>query len=492
MAERNTIFNSRPLFFIASLPCFAIGIAVEDAVRLNTPFIFVILFLGILVSALLYMLFKKWFILGILLASVSLGAFCYNLALIPVNQSIPSEQSISITGTISENPEYVTGEISKYVLKGVSITAEDGIKQLEGKVLLTAPAGFEYGDVVYADKASIRYTYEERNPNGYNEQKYLLADGIAFRANADEITKTGQDKNFFKNVFITINKSIAMVIDSTFDASAAPVAKGMLLGDTSSISDDVTSSFSTAGISHIVAVSGLHIGFLAAILVWLLGLLKVGKKISFAVEILILYLFVEIIGAPASAVRAFIMVAVYLIFNLTDKRTDTLIVFSTAFLIILVLSPLSIFKMSFQLSFAAVFGIITVGDLLNRCFKKKKVLSLAAASIGASSGVSLFAARFTGTIAVYSLIGNLLVIPLVAVSLIFILLSVILGLIFAPIAFITAAAGSFIINVIIDIALSISNLPYANISFPSLGILAIALALLLMLVVSKYFFKDKD
>lgn len=485
MAEKNTVFNSRPLCLIAI--CFGAGIVIEDTVNINTAFVFAFIFLGILVFGTLYIFFKKWFILGILLVSASLGALFYNLAISPIKQTIPVDEDISIVGVISEDPEYVSEDKSKYVLSDVSITTENGIEKLSGKVLLTAASGLEYGDVIYADKANLRYTYEERNPNGYNEQKYLLADGIAFRGSADELVKTGQEKNAIKNTFICANKSIASVIDSIFDAEAAPVAKGILLGDTSSINDDVTSAFRSAGISHIVAVSGLHIGFLGAVLIWLFGIFRINKKLSFFLEILILYLFVQIIGAPSSAIRALVMITVYLIFKLTDRRTDTLIVLSTAFLVVLILSPLSIFQMSFQLSFAAVYGIITIGDLLSRCFKKKKILSLAAVSIGASSGVSLFAARFTGTVAVYSLLGNLLVVPLVSAVLILIVLSVILGLIFAPLAFVFAFLGSLLINVIINIAMVISNLPYANMPFPSLDILVVVAMLILMLIVSKYF-----
>lgn len=485
MAEKNTVFNSRPLFLIAI--CFGAGIVIEDAVNINTAFIFVFIFLGILAFGALFLFFKKWFIIGLIIISAGLGAFFYGLALSPVKQTIPVDESVSIAGVISETPEYVSDGKSKYVLRDISITTENGIKKLFGKVLLTAASGLEYGDVVYADKANLRYTYEERNPNGYNEQKYLLSDGIAFRGSTSKLVKTGEEKDFIKSIFIGANKSIAQIIDKTFDAEAAPVAKGLLIGDISDISQSVTDAFCVAGISHILSVSGLHIAFIGAVLMWLFGFLRINKKPSFLLEILILYLFVQIIGAPASAVRALAMITVYLIFNLTERRTDTLIVLSTAFLVVLIISPLSIFQMSFQLSFAAVYGIITIGDLISRCFKKKKILSLAATSIGASTGVSFFAAKFTGTVAVYSLLGNLLVVPLVSVVILLIVISVILGLIFAPFAFMTALLGSFLINAIINVATVISNLPYANMPFPSLDILIIVAILALMLIVSKYF-----
>lgn len=131
----------------------------------------------------------------------------------------------------------------------------------------------------------------------------------------------------------------------------------MALGDKSALDSNTRNSYSISGASHILAVSGLHIGIIFQLFIFLLG----GRKYSVYTIILSLisiWTYVFLIGLPASAVRAAIMLSAYslsLAFHRTGLPLNTL---SSAYIFMLFISPLYLFELSFQLSFLAVASIL--------------------------------------------------------------------------------------------------------------------------------------
>ncbi|RHK49284.1 ComEC/Rec2 family competence protein [Segatella copri] len=131
------------------------------------------------------------------------------------------------------------------------------------------------------------------------------------------------------------------------------VIAAMALGDKSALDSNTRNSYSISGASHILAVSGLHIGIIFQLFIFLLG----GRKYSVYTIILSLisiWTYVFLIGLPASAVRAAIMLSAYslsLAFHRTGLPLNTL---ASAYIFMLFISPLYLFELSFQLSFLAV------------------------------------------------------------------------------------------------------------------------------------------
>ncbi len=135
------------------------------------------------------------------------------------------------------------------------------------------------------------------------------------------------------------------------------VIAAMALGDKSALDSNTRNSYSISGASHILAVSGLHIGIIFQLFIFLLG----GRKYSVYTIILSLisiWTYVFLIGLPASAVRAAIMLSAYslsLAFHRTGLPLNTL---ASAYVFMLFISPLYLFELSFQLSFLAVASIL--------------------------------------------------------------------------------------------------------------------------------------
>ena len=138
---------------------------------------------------------------------------------------------------------------------------------------------------------------------------------------------------------------------------SAELMYSMLFGDRSELGEEIRESFTLTGLAHVLAVSGLHVGLIVAILLWILKFFKAGKKTQFIVILLTLILYVYMADFRYSIMRASIMFLILLFNRLFLRRIETISSISLAAIIILILFPHSILSLSFQLSFACLIGI---------------------------------------------------------------------------------------------------------------------------------------
>lgn len=146
--------------------------------------------------------------------------------------------------------------------------------------------------------------------------------------------------------------------------------KAMILGDKTGITYDMRQALGRAGLSHIIAVSGMHIAIFTLLLFWIL-LRFVERKYASIIAIFILIFYILMIGAPASAVRAGIMAAVIVLAQLVGRPNSTLRALLYAATAMVIASPIIVrFDIGFQLSFSAVLGILLFYKRLDYFFKK--------------------------------------------------------------------------------------------------------------------------
>ncbi len=154
---------------------------------------------------------------------------------------------------------------------------------------------------------------------------------------------------------------------------AFALAQGMLLGDKSALSSEVVSAFRTAGMSHIMAVSGLHVGIIMSVIwmlfkpvEWCVTLLAPVRMSTYYIlgglkrilVIVVTVLYVWCIGAPPSAVRAAVMLSLFLVGWMLHRPTSSWRCLLLAALLLLAWDPWTISSVGFQLSFLAVIGIL--------------------------------------------------------------------------------------------------------------------------------------
>ena len=197
------------------------------------------------------------------------------------------------------------------------------------------------------------------------------------------------------------------------------VVAAMALGDKSSLTKDLKETYSMTGASHILALSGLHLGIIYA----LLSLLVVGRRwqmITQVAIILSIWAFVFLTGMSTSVVRSAIMLTVYALLAIGHRQKMSVNTLAFTAIVMLLVSPQALFDVGFQMSFMAVFSILLFTPLFYRPFSSEYLMThrlvkwlwgMVAVSIAAQIGVAPLIAYYFGRFSCYFLLTNFIVIP---------------------------------------------------------------------------------
>ncbi|MGC9092341.1 MAG: DNA internalization-related competence protein ComEC/Rec2 [Bacteroidota bacterium] len=247
--------------------------------------------------------------------------------------------------------------------------------------------------------------------------------------------------------------------------------RGLLLGDRSGVDPDVRSAFINAGVIHVLAVSGLHVGIIAAIVFALLDVFRLPRTPKALATMVTLTFYVILVGAPPSAVRAGIMTSAIVLGHAMERKTSSLNTIAAAALIILTIDTFSIFNVGFLLSFAAVIGIVTLYKPLRGIFGRHAVSGLAwiapvfdllAVSVAAFIGTFPITAAYFSRVSLVALVANLFVVPwvgLVAAAGVSLLS---FAAVSQSIAVYYAAAAQFLTSVLLKFVTAAGGLPFAS------------------------------
>lgn len=231
---------------------------------------------------------------------------------------------------------------------------------------LSPPTELELGDrMVFR---AVLYPLEGiQNPQEFNYKAYLNSREIYVHAGIKSISRVQRNKSYFRWTYF--RQKVLDAIDHNFSKDTAPLAKALLIGYKNELGQETKTAFSRAGLSHIMAVSGLHVGFLLApfwFLIPFLWRLKYGKQVGLAGLIVLLFFYAGLTGFSASVMRASLAGALLMYGRLFRKVHDSKNLMAVAALIILLVNPAALFSISFQLSFSAVYIILLIAPALYR------------------------------------------------------------------------------------------------------------------------------
>lgn len=251
---------------------------------------------------------------------------------------------------------------------------------------------------------------------------------------------------------------------------SALLLKTLLLGDRADFPPDLRQSFSASGLSHILAVSGLHMGVIASLVYLLLFPLawsETGRKLRPLLTLLVVWIYACVTGLSPSAVRASIMASFLLTAEFLERRNSSLnALFAAAFFMLLYDTRL-VFDAGFQMSFAAVAAILLFYRRLNIGGRSphrlvRWVSSCTAISIAAQAGALPIAIYYFHTLPLLFLVGNLVVLPLLPVIFGLALLMLLLTALHLPYVWI-ADATDLLLRFIEWLSLAIDRLPGSHI-----------------------------
>lgn len=310
-------------------------------------------------------------------------------------------------------------------------------------------------DAVFITKTNFKNLINPLNPNQFNYKNYLEKKYIyhqIFIRNEALLNVSSNTHTLFgvaNDIRDFINKELKSY---NFKPDELAIINALLLGQRQDISEEVYISYTNAGAIHILAVSGLHVGIILLILLFVfkpLDQLKYGKLIKTILLVTILWGFALIAGLSASVTRAVTMFSIVTIALNLKRPTNIYNTLAISLFIILLVKPLFLFDVGFQLSYLAVFAIVTIDPYLYNIWRPKnymidKFWHTFTVTVSAQFGiipVSLFYFhQFPGLF----FISNLFIIPFLGLILGFGLLIILLAALNILPNFITSCFGYII------------------------------------------------
>ncbi|MEP7240395.1 MAG: ComEC/Rec2 family competence protein [Devosia sp.] len=271
-------------------------------------------------------------------------------------------------------------------------------------------------------------------PGGFDPQFHAHFDGIGAYGNSTkppQIVGSG-DPASLDRITDGLRRTIAARIDAVLPQPTAGVARAIINGDQSEVGDDVRTTMATAGIAHVLSVSGLHLTIVAGGAFWVLRLVLAGfpgigrrvpvKRLAALGGIAAALFYYGISGGNVAALRSTLMIVLVFGAVLFGRRALTMRNIAIAGMIVVATDPASVFRPSFQLSFAAVIAL--VGAYENYRSERSRDASLIAHAFGYLKGIaitSLVAGVATLVFSIYhfqqtsplGILGNLATLPLV-------------------------------------------------------------------------------
>ena len=334
---------------------------------------------------------------------------------------------VSISGRVQDG-YYENETYYRVVLDSVVV---NGQKERNVQVYIyktTSDRLFNTGEILTFD--AVLKNVELFTSDGSLFSPYLR-NNTPYTANVSESKVTVDDGGLTMSE--TLRENIKDLLDSYMSENGSAVAYASLFGDKGFVIDSIYDIFRDAGLLHLLAVSGLHVGFLVAILNFVLDKLKVQRIYSFLITGVILLFYAVLCSFTPSVMRAAIMCLVVLGSRLFGRQYDGLNSLGISGLLIALASPLTLLDGGFLMSFFAVFAIFTLHKPLSEFFGKfvaRPIAEPLALTIVAQIGVLPFLADFYGTVNFLSIFANLLLVPLFSVMFTLLFIIVVIGLIF--------------------------------------------------------------
>jgi len=323
-----------------------------------------------------------------------------------------------IVGVVSEPPKIKNHSTNAVVKVKMGKVNGEWIPSI-GKIKVFLREPLNYGDVIYFEKKPEK-TQGPLNPFEFDYKNYLANQNIFHQVflNREEYSMIGNDPPSY-----LIGKSLEIrrlasnqLSEFIADSSVLMVAKALLIGERSSITDELRDAYAHTGAIHILAISGLHLGIIYGFLLFVFT--RFRKTWWFVLlSLLSLWFFAFIAGLPPSVVRAAFMFSVLAIGQLMHRKSN---VHNTLFLsafVLLLINPNVLYDVGFQLSYLAVLGIIITYQPLKQFLHFKSIIlnkawALTCVSISAQLLTAPLIVYYFHNVSLIFFVTNLVVVPL--------------------------------------------------------------------------------
>lgn len=391
-----------------------------------------------------------------------------------------NETEISVTGVIVSEVK----ETDYYYNVQLQVKQKSKINNTKLNVYIKKKLIKNKTDLKYGNKIKVTGEYKEpevaRNYKGFDYKKNLRTKkiyGSITIQNSFEVISCNNGNiimRWLKGFSIKLKENLSKLLNE----KELGIVKGVVLGDTSDLDEDIKENFTNSSLSHMLAVSGAHVSYVIMTVSLIFQSKNFGKKTTKIITMLVLIIFMIITNMSPSVTRAVICMIINIFAGLIYKRPDTINALAISIIFTLILNPFSLFNIGLQLSYAGTIGIICFSKLIE-AKSKNKIKKYIYDSIIVSTSANLVSfplmAYYFNTISLNFIISNLVVSPVLGLIIILGIITLLASTISINLAKIVASLLKINVNLIIKMTEIISNLPIKNILLVTPSIILIAI-----------------
>lgn len=397
-----------------------------------------------------------------------------------ISKFLNSESKVTVVGKVADDPD-IRSDKTFLVLETKKIFIREKPHITTGRIVLKVkePAfRFNYGDEIKIS-GYLNEPSSSRNPGAFDYRKYLNRKniyGIITLSKAEGVKILGKSEGdiFQSKLIIPLRRWIQGVFDENLSGDHKALLSGFLVGETKEISPQVYTMFRDTGTVHLLAVSGSNVWLVIGVILGALTLLRVPKPAKILLSIVCIIIFANLTHNQPPVVRASIMAGLMLLGTLLYKDVDLVNMVSFAGLVILAVSPLFLFDVGFQLSFASVFAIL----LLYPQFKKllpaqvrgfnrklwKWVITPALISLSVEIVLFPILGYYFNMVPLVCVVANVFIIPLAGISVVLACFTLFSAIFYSGLATIFSASSWFCLDLTLTLNQFFANLPVAKIT----------------------------
>lgn len=327
---------------------FIIGILTANYFELSISILLLGLLIGI-ITLIFNILKDRKGLLNIIVIFILLGM---TLTTLKIESKILEyvDERIEYIGVIEEILP-ADNNISRYIVKIERNLMDGRIIRERVRLNIIGAKVLRYGDIILFD-GEVKAPLDNTNPMLYNQRLNLLSKNIygTITINDYSLSLIEGEREFKFRLKESFHEEVNRVFDSYLKDRNSDIIKSMLLGDSSNLLDEELDKYRELGLGHILAVSGLHIGIIAAFILYGLRTLTISRKHSSIITIFIILIYGFLIGFPHSMVRGTLMFSLIILTKILNEHSNPINVLSLSALIILFINPFSLFSLGFMLS----------------------------------------------------------------------------------------------------------------------------------------------
>jgi competence protein ComEC len=373
--------------------------------------------------------FNRFFSISIFISFICAGFIYTHLYMKGMfDDDIPENATYS--GLILDKAP-TTNNRFKYTLQLDCVKRNDSLKSANEKIILynsdsLTNTHIEPGKRVLFQSKLFGVT-RSNNPGEFDFKRYMNLKGIRYQAYLKGgIVFTDYEHFNLKTSALNLrSRLMKMYRDAGISGDEYSVLCALTLGDQNYISNDVKSSFSASGAMHVLSVSGLHVGIIFLIISYLLKPLDKNKRlrlIKIVILLIFLWFYAFISGLSPSVLRSCTMFSFLVVGENLNRRTNTYNTLAVSAFALMLINPLLIFDVGFQLSYLAVTGIVFYQPRFAALIKTNNIIpkylwDLVTVSLAAQLATTPISIFYFHQFPSYFLITNFIVVPLAALIL---------------------------------------------------------------------------